>query len=200
LKLFQERHASSTYPAEIYLKRGVGELFPLLVRALDQSQIVAMQFLRVSRVRVTVRTQAYREELLKSQFMFEDVVIPVSPADRVAKVVYVRDLPLELSAESVQPVFSVFGEVYSVQFVYHKEFPTICSGTRTVLMSVQVPVSSTVNVLGFECRVVSWPTAFMFHLSRAWSLTSILSALWPLSALYAARSQGSGVSSWPGPA
>ena len=131
----------------------MGELFPLLVRALDQSQIVAMQFLRVSRVRVTVRTQAYREELLKSQFMFEDVVIPVSPADRVAKVVYVRDLPFELSAESVQSVFSVFGEVYSVQFVYHKEFPTICTGTRIVLMSVQVPVPSTVIVLGFECRV-----------------------------------------------
>ena len=54
-------------PAEIYLKGGMGELFPLLVRALDQSQIVAMQFLRVGCVRVTVRSQAYREELLKPQ-------------------------------------------------------------------------------------------------------------------------------------
>lgn len=139
------------FPAEIYLKRGVGELFPLLVRALDQSQIVAMHFLRVGCVRVTVRTQAYREKLLKPQFMFEDVIIPIRPADRVVKVVYVRDLPFDLSVESVQFVFSVFGEVYSVQFVYHKEFPTICTGTRTVLMSVQVPVPSTVNVLGFDC-------------------------------------------------
>ena len=80
------------FPAEIYLKRCVWELFPLPVCALDQSQIVAMQFFRVGLVLVTVRTQAYREELLTSQFMFEDVVTPVSPADRVAKVVYVRDL------------------------------------------------------------------------------------------------------------
>ena len=36
--------------------RGVGKLFLLLVRALDQSQIVAMQFLPEGRVRVTVRT------------------------------------------------------------------------------------------------------------------------------------------------
>ena len=50
-------------------------------------------------------------------------------------------------------MFSVFGEVYSVQFMYRKEFPTICTGTRTVLMSVQIPVPSTVNVLSFECRV-----------------------------------------------
>ena len=37
--------------------------------------------------------------------------------------------------------------------MYRKEFPTICTGTRTVLMSVQVPVPSTVNVLSFEYRV-----------------------------------------------
>ena len=72
------------YPAEIYLKRGVGELFPLLAHALENSHIVTMQFLRVGRVRVTIRTQAYHEELLKSQFMFEDAVIPVSPAHHVA--------------------------------------------------------------------------------------------------------------------
>ncbi|KAK2562643.1 hypothetical protein P5673_014334 [Acropora cervicornis] len=41
----------------------------------------------------------------------------LSPADRVAKVVDVRDLPFESSAESVQSVCSVFGEVYSVQLV-----------------------------------------------------------------------------------
>ena len=123
------------YPAEIYLKRGVGELFPLLAHALEHSHIVAMQFLRVGQVRVTVHTQAYREELLKSQFMFEDAVIPVSPAHRVAKVGFVRDLPFELSAKYVQSVFSVFGEVYSVQFVYHKKFLTICTCTHTVFSS-----------------------------------------------------------------
>ena len=35
------------FPSEIYLRRGVGELFPLLVRALHENEIVAMQFLRV---------------------------------------------------------------------------------------------------------------------------------------------------------
>ena len=33
------------FPSEIYLQRGVGELFPLLVRALHENEIVAMQFL-----------------------------------------------------------------------------------------------------------------------------------------------------------
>ena len=43
--------------------------------------------------------------------------------------------------------------MYSVKSVYHKEFPAICTGTRTVLMSVNASVPFIVNVHGFECRV-----------------------------------------------
>ena len=56
------------FPSEIYLRRGVGELFPLLVRALHKNEILAMQFLRVGGVRVIVRYEAYREDLVSSEF------------------------------------------------------------------------------------------------------------------------------------
>ena len=141
------------FPSEIYLRRGVGELFPLLVRALHEKEIVAMQFLRGGRVRVTVRSEAYREDLLSSKFRFENNVVPVTPADCVVKSVYVCDLRFEVSDESIVSVLSTYGKVYSVKSVYHKEFPAICTGTRTVLMSVNDSVPSTVNVHGFECRV-----------------------------------------------
>ena len=116
------------FPSEIYLRRGVGELFPLLVRALHEKEIVVMQFLRGGRVRVTVRSEAYREDLLSSEFRFEDTVVPVTPADCVAKSVYVRDLPFEVSDESIVSVSSTYDKVYSVKSVYHKEFPARLSG------------------------------------------------------------------------
>ena len=50
-------------------------------------------------------------------------------------------------------MYFTYGKVYSVKSVYHKEFPAICTGTRTVLMSVNDSVPSIVNVHGFECRV-----------------------------------------------
>ena len=78
---------------------------------------------------------------------------PVTPADCVAKFVYVRDLPYEVSDKSIVSVFSTYGKVYSVKSVYHKEFPAICTGTRTVLMSFNNPVPSVVNVRGCDCRV-----------------------------------------------
>ena len=55
-------------------------------------------------VRVTVRSEAYLEELLSSEFRFEDIVVPVTPVDCVAKFVYVRDLPYEVMIlQSPQP-------------------------------------------------------------------------------------------------
>ena len=93
-----------------------------------------------------MRAEAYREELLSSEFRFEDTVVPITPTDCVANSVYVRDLPFEVSDESIVSVFSTYGKVYSVKSVYHKNFPAICTGTRTVLMSVNDSVPSIVNV------------------------------------------------------
>ena len=110
-----------------------------------------------------MRSEAYREDLLSSEFRFEDTVVPVTPADCVVKSVYVRDLPFEVSDKSIVSVFSTYGKVYSVKSVYHKEFPAICTGSRTVLMSVNGSVLSIVNVHGFECRV--WYPGLLFRFS-----------------------------------
>ena len=128
------------------------------------------------RVRVTVRSEAYRENLLSSKFIFENTVVPVTPADCVVKSVCVRDLPFEVSDESIVSVFSTYGKVYSVKSVYHSEFPAICTGTRFVLMSVNDPVPSVVNVHGFEC-LVSWSASLLFRLSFVRPSTPGMSSL-----------------------
>ena len=67
------------FPPEVYLSRGVGDLCPLLVRALQANKISALQFLRGGRVRVTVREPAFRE-LQSNDFVYEGRKIPVTPA------------------------------------------------------------------------------------------------------------------------
>ena len=134
------------------MRRGVGELAPLLVRALHEREISALQFLRGGLARVTVRSSAYREELLSSDFMFEDTPIPVTPADRPTISVYLRDLPIEISDDSVRSALESFGDVFSVRSTVYKDFPSIRKGTRVLLMSVKQPIPSSLNVLGFTCR------------------------------------------------
>ena len=140
------------FPPEVYLSRGVGDLCPLLVRAWHVRKISALQFLRGGRVRVTVREPAFREELLSSDFVFEGRKIPVTPAGVHTTTVYVRDLPVELSDESVKSALSVYGDVYSVRHAYFKDFPELRNGNRLLLMSVSTPIPSSLNVLGFVCR------------------------------------------------
>lgn len=140
------------FPPEVYLSRGVGDLCPLLVRALHANKISALQFLRGGRVRVTVREPAFREEVLSNDLMFEDRKIPVTPFGVHVITVYVRDLPVELSEETVKSAFSSYGEVYSVCHGHFKDFPDLRNGNRLILMSVCNPIPSSLNVLGFVCR------------------------------------------------
>ena len=100
-----------------------------------------------------MRSDACREDLLSSEFRFEDTVVSVTPADCVAKSIYVRDLPFEVSDKSIVSVFSTYDKVSSVMSVYHKVFPAICTGTGTVLMSFNGTVPFVVLVHGFNCRV-----------------------------------------------
>ena len=140
------------FPPEVYLRRGVGELAPLLVRALHEREISALQFLRGGLARVTVGSSAYQEELLASDFMFEDTPITVTPADRPTISIYLLDLPVEISDDSVRSALESFGDVFSVRSTVYKDFPSIRNGTRVLLMSVKQPIPSSLNVLGFTCR------------------------------------------------
>ena len=140
------------FPPEVYLSRGVGDLCPLLVRELHAKKISALQFLCGGRVRGTVREPAFREELLSNDLMFEDRKIPVTPAGVHVVTVYVRDLPVELSVQTVKSAFSSYGEVYSVGHGFFKDFPALQNGNRLILMSVSNPIPSSLNVLGFACR------------------------------------------------
>ena len=137
----------SHFPPEVYLSRGVGDLCPLLVRAWNGKEISCIQFLRGGRVRVTVRDPAFREELLSSDFVYEGRKIPVTPAGVHTTTVYVRDLPVELSDESVKSALSAYGDVYTISHACFKDFPDLRNDNRLLLMSVSTPIPTSFNVL-----------------------------------------------------
>ena len=94
----------------------------------------------------------FREELLSSDFVYEGRKIPVTPPGVHTTTVYVRDLPVELSDESVKSALSVYGDVYSIRHACFKDFPDLRNGNRLLLMSVSTPIPSSFNLLGFVCR------------------------------------------------
>ena len=109
---------------------------PLLLCAWHGKKVPCIQFLRGGRVRVTGHDRAFCEELLSNDLFSEGIKIPVTPAGVLTVTVYVRDLPVEFSDESVKCAFSVYGDVYSVRHACYKEFPDLYNGNRLLLMSV----------------------------------------------------------------
>ena len=99
-----------------------------------------------------MRDPAFREELLSSDFVYKGRKIPVTPAGVHTTTVYVRDLPVELSDESVKSALSAYGDVYAISHACFKDFPDLRNGNRLLLMSVSTPIPSSFNDLGFVCR------------------------------------------------
>ena len=78
-----------------------------------------------------MRDAVYPEELLSSDFLFEDNPSPVTPADRPTCSVYLRGLPVEISDESVRTAFDAFGDVF---------FPSVPPCLKIFQASVMVPL------------------------------------------------------------
>ena len=142
------------FPEEVYKFVGVADISPQLLNALGPDKVSAVQFLRNGRVRVTTKTTAYRDELLRgSSFRYGDVEVPVSAADALFLAVYVRDLPYEVPDADVVSVFKAFGVVLSIRPCFFKNFPSVANGTRVLQMSFTDPLPSTLYVASSPVRV-----------------------------------------------
>ena len=62
-------------------------------------------------------------------------MIRVTPAGVHVVSVYVRDLPVELSNDSIKSALSTYGEVYSVRHSFFKDFPDLQNGNRLISVS-----------------------------------------------------------------
>ena len=122
------------------------------MKALGPDEVSAVQFLRNGRVRVTAKTVAYRDELLRgSSFRYGDIEVPVSAADAVFRPVYVHDLPFEVPDSDVVSAFQDFGVVLSIRPCFFEKFPSVANGTRVLRMSFNDPLPST--LYGASCPV-----------------------------------------------
>ena len=139
------------FPEEIYKFVGVAQIAPQLLNALGPDKVSAVQFLRNGLVRVTAKTVAYQDELLReSLFRYGDIEVPVSAADAVPRLVYVHDLPFEVPDADVVSVLKAFGVVLSIR---PKNFPSVANITRVLRMVLNDSVPSPLHIAPYPVRV-----------------------------------------------
>ena len=140
------------FPSEIYRSTGSSKVLPELVKSLDLPNVRGIQFMQNGIVRVTYKEPAQCDTALASGVSFRGATLRTAPVDSRTRLVYVRDLPVEVPNDGLKAFLRAFGVVHSVVEQTHPGMPTVYTGTRVVKVTLSKDLPSSTHVSGFDVR------------------------------------------------
>ena len=140
------------FPSEIYRSTGSSKVLPELVKSLDLPNVRGIQFMPNGFVRVTYKEPAQCDAALASGVNFRGAPLRFAPVDSRTRLVYVRDLPVEVPNDGLKVFLRAFGVVHSVVEQTHPGMPNVYTGTRVVKVTLSKDLPSSARVSGFDVR------------------------------------------------
>ena len=140
------------FPSEIYRSTGSSEVLPELVKSLDLPNVRGIQFMPYGVVRVTYREPAQCDAAHAGGIQFRGTVLRTTPVDSRSRLVYVRDLPLEVPDDGLQVYLRAFGVVHSCSRQTYPGMPNVSTGTRLVKVTLTKDLPSFARVSGYDVR------------------------------------------------
>ena len=140
------------FPSEIYRSTGTSQVLPELVKSLDLPNVRGIQFMQNGVVRVTYKEPAQCDAALTSGIRFRGAALRTSPVDSRTRLVYVRDLPVEVPVDGLKVYLRAFGVVHSVSMQTYPGMPQVFTGTRVVKVTLAKDLPSSARVSGFDVR------------------------------------------------
>ena len=89
---------------------------------------------------------------LASGISFRGAPLRTAPVDSRTRLVYVRDLPVEVPSDGLKVFLRAFGVVHSVVEQTHPGMPNVYTGTRVVKVTLSKDLPSSARVSGFDVR------------------------------------------------
>ena len=140
------------FPEDVYRNAGASDVLPLVMKNLDADKVLAVQFLRAGRVRLTFQDSETCSQVLKDGLDFGDFSVDLLPADDRLRTVHVRDLPVEIEEEAVLSFLSGYGEVLSVSHCFFDEYPNVRNGNRVAKVLLDRDIPQFTEIDGCNCR------------------------------------------------
>ena len=140
------------FPSEIYRSTGASQVLPELVKSLDLPNVRGIQFLQNGVVRVTYKEPAQCDAAFTSGIRFRGAALRTSPVDSRTRLVYVRDLPVEVPVDGLKVYLRAFGVIHSVSMQTYPGMPQVFTGTRVVKVTLAKDLPSSARVSGFDVR------------------------------------------------
>ena len=123
------------------------------MKNLDADKVLAVQFLRAGRVRLTFQDPETCAQVLKVGLDLGDFSVDLFPADDRLRTVHLRDLPVEVEEEVVLSFLAGFGEVLSVSHCFLDDYPNVRNGNRVAKVLLDRDIPQFVEIDGCNCRV-----------------------------------------------
>ena len=95
------------------------------MECLDTGKVLAVQLLRVGRVRLTFQDPEACNDVLLTGIDLDGLAVRLTGVNNRPRSAYVRDLPAEVDNDFASSFFSEYGEVLSLEHDYFDDFPTI---------------------------------------------------------------------------
>ena len=140
------------FPSEIYRSTGASQVLPELVKSLDMPNVRAVQFMPNGVVRVTYKEPAQCDAALTSGISFRGASLRVAPVDCRTRLVYIRDLPVEVPDDGLKVYLRAFGVVHSCVMQTYPRLPQVATGTRVVKVTLTKDLPSSARISGFDVR------------------------------------------------
>ncbi|CAH3018890.1 unnamed protein product, partial [Porites evermanni] len=141
------------FPSEIYRSTGSSQVLPELAKSLDLPNVRGIQFMPNGVVRVTYKEPAQCDAALASGIRFRGAPLRITPVDSRTRLVYVRDLPVEVPDDGLKVFLRAFGVVHSCAMQTYPRMPDVSTGTRVVKVTLTKDLPSSVRVSGFDVRL-----------------------------------------------
>ena len=141
------------FPSAIYRSTGSSQVLPELVKSLDLPKVRGIQFMPNGVVRVTFKEPALCDAALAAGIRFRGDVLRTTPVDSRTRLVYVRDLPVEVPDDGLQVFLRAFGVVHSCSRQTYPGLPDVFTGTRVVKVSLAKDLPSSARVSGYDVRL-----------------------------------------------
>ena len=146
------RSLVAQFPEDVYRNAGASDVLPLVMKNLDADKVLAVQFLRAGRVRLTFQDPETCAQVLKEGLDLE-FSVDLFPADYRLRTVHLRDLPVEIEEEVVLSFLAGFGEVLSVNHCFFDDYPSVRNGNRVSKVLLDRDIPQFVEIDGCNCRV-----------------------------------------------
>ena len=147
------RTLAAHFPPAVYRSVGSSQVLPELAKSLDIANVQCIQFVPNGVVRVTFKESAQCDAALASGVKFRGSSLRVTPVDARTRLVYLRDLPVEVPDEPVRAFFRKFGVLHSLSPQFHPGWPDVKNGTRVAKVTLVKDLPSSVRIAGFDARL-----------------------------------------------